>query len=170
MKPVLLALLFVAAAFAQDPDAVRNAQAACGPKSARFDVKPDPSQHPTPEPQGGEALVYVISEASGCVGCSFNAMVGLDGAWLGAVTRNSYFSFTLAPGEHHVCTEQLPAGLNHSQHLALLQLNAEAGRTYFVRVRNIHDRYQQFFDFQTLDPDEGKLLLAHARYVVSREK
>jgi hypothetical protein len=32
--------------------------------------------------------------------------MGLDGEWVGATQRNSYFSLSVDPGEHHVCATE----------------------------------------------------------------
>jgi hypothetical protein len=69
MKASLVVLLFAASAFAQDPSAIPSAEAACGPKQVTFDAKQDPIQHPTPQPDAGKALVYLIEDLGRCVDC-----------------------------------------------------------------------------------------------------
>ncbi len=58
MKVAVIALLFAASAFAQNPSAL--ATAACGPKDASFIAKLDSSQHTLAPPEPGKARVYFI--------------------------------------------------------------------------------------------------------------
>ena len=52
-------------AFGQDKAAVSAAEAACGPRDVGFNVTTEKSQHPTPTPENGKALIYVVQRASG---------------------------------------------------------------------------------------------------------
>lgn len=85
MKAALVLCLLAASAFSQDQAALTAAETACGPKDVKFDASQDTTQHPTPQPEAGKALVYVIQdrEQIPCPGCALTK-VGLDGSWVGA--------------------------------------------------------------------------------------
>ena len=84
-------------AFAQDKRAISAAEAGCGPQDAKFEVKSDESQHPTPTPEDGKALIYVVADGH------LTTIFGFDEKWVGAVNSGSYFFVPIDPGEHHVC-------------------------------------------------------------------
>src|SRR5271165_503189 len=90
---------------AQDNAAISAAEAACGPKGLKFDLKDDNSQHLVGRPEAGKALVYVIQDIGTvkCIGACLTTIVALDNEWVGANHHNSYFSFAVDPGEHHLC-------------------------------------------------------------------
>jgi len=66
-------------AFAQDKRAISAAEAGCGPQDAKFEVKSDGSQHPTPTPEDGKALIYVVADGH------LTTIFGFDEKWVGAV-------------------------------------------------------------------------------------
>jgi len=87
MKIALIALLFAASAFAQEPsDGVASA---CGAKSGNFSVTLDKSQHTLAQPEPGRALVYFIQE-KGSDTFDVTTKIGIDGAWVGANKNSSY--------------------------------------------------------------------------------
>jgi hypothetical protein len=49
-------------AFGQDKQALSAAEAACGLRNIRYAVSADKSQHPTPTPDSGKALIYVLQK------------------------------------------------------------------------------------------------------------
>ena len=57
MKTIIVALLISGCAFGQTP-----MPAACGPSGVEFKVAKDKSQHPTPSPASGKAVVYLLDE------------------------------------------------------------------------------------------------------------
>jgi hypothetical protein len=133
MKPPLLLLLLVVSipVAAQTADAIY--QQACGPLDARFDVEQVKGQPPA-APEPGKALVYFIQKDSGF---PFTTRVGLDGAWVGVLQRDSYIFFSVVPGEHHACA----ATLNRKHPEAeFVDFTTEAGKTYYYLVRSIMDR------------------------------
>jgi hypothetical protein len=178
MRAALALILFIlvfmlkTAAFAQDPAAISAAQAACGPKGVKFDVKDDDSQHTVGQPEAGKALVYVIQDygAPNCVGGCITTKIGLDGAWIGANHRNSYFSFTVDPGEHHLCANWQSHLARLSQVVGLAHVNAEAGKIYYFRTRVFAVAGPTFFDIEPIDSDQGKLLVASFPLSISHPK
>src|ERR1022692_4903336 len=62
--------------------------------------------------------------------------VSLDGSWVGANRGASYFFFPVEPGEHHLCADWQSAPPSVvGRKLALSNLGAEPGQTYYLRAR-----------------------------------
>jgi hypothetical protein len=108
MKKCLLAVLLLAAPLvAQEPakdqaEIALNA-AGCGPSQVGFDATADKNQHPLAQAEAGKALVYVMNWVD------TTTRVGIDGSWVGATGYKSYLSFSMNPGDHHLCLER-PTG------------------------------------------------------------
>jgi hypothetical protein len=149
-------------AFGQDKAAVSAAEAACGPRSAKFEVKTEP-QHPAPERENGKALIYVIGGDAGVI--SF----GLDGKWAGATDGRSYFFVSIDPGGHHLCA-MTHTGRIGSPWVFLHSLKAEAGATYYF-YPHFTGAPASFGEFviEQMDPDEGKYLVANAKFSSSHQ-
>ena len=167
MKVLLAALLLSCLAFAQDQTAISAAEAACGPKTTKFEVTPDTTQHPTPTADSGKALVYVVQDFGQyqCQGCVISK-VGLDGEWAGANKGNSYIFFTVEPGEHHLCLNWQSRLELRSRAFAVADLTAEVGRTYYFRARTFSGQrgIEVSFDLDPINGDQGKLLVAESAY------
>jgi hypothetical protein len=169
MKALLTILLLASSlAFAQDPAAVGAAEAACGPKDVNFDAKPDVTQHPTPQPDVGKALVYVVQEFGEiqCENCALTR-VGLDGKWVGANQGNSYLFFSADPGERHLCLNWQSRLKARSRVVALANFTAEAGKVYYFRGRIFFGAY---FDLDPINSDQGKLLVALSGFSISHPR
>jgi len=70
--------------------------------------------------------------------------VGLDGQWIGATNGNSYFYFSVDPGEHHLCTNwQGFSFLGKTRAAGALHFTAEPGGVYYFRAKDIYvsDKY-----------------------------
>lgn len=171
MKIALVLVLFAACAFAQDPAAIAVATAGCGPKDVRFDAKEDATQHPVPQPESGKALVFVVQEFGEvqCKGCALTK-VGVDGNWVGANQGNSYFSFAVDPGEHHLCVNWQSRLEWRSRAFALANFTAEADKVYYFRTRLFSTRSDYVFDLDLVNTDQGKLLVASSAFSVSQVK
>jgi hypothetical protein len=74
--PLLWCSLLRCFAFGQNKAAVSAAEAACGPRDIEFGLTADKSQHPTPTPESGKAVIYVVQRAAGVM------KFGADGKWL----------------------------------------------------------------------------------------
>jgi len=173
MRIVFAFILFTLAAFAQDPAALSAAQAACGPKGVNFDVKDDNSQHTVGQPEAGKALIYVIQDigALNCIGGCITTKIAVDGAWVGANHHNSYFSFAVAPGEHHLCANWQSHFAMTSRVVGLAHFTAEEGRVYFFRTRTFSGSVRTtFFDIDPIDSDQGRLFVASIPLSVSHPK
>jgi hypothetical protein len=171
MKAALVLILFAAAAFAQDQAAITAAQAACGPKDIRFDATEDATQHPTPQPEPGKALVYLIQDLGEvqCSGCALTK-VGLDGTWMGANQGSSYTFFPADPGERHLCVNWQSRLGWRSRAFAMANFTAEAGHVYYFHTRISVSRYIYAFDLEPVNSDEGKYLVASSAFSVSHPK
>ena len=162
MKSLAIAVLLSSCAISQNaaPDA------ACGPQNVTFKVIRDKTQHPTPAPQTGKAMVYVLGVGT----------LAVDGNLIGAVDGNGTYFFTeLDSGEHHLC-ERFPGRLPGPLGLPIIKINysalhsldAKSGETYYLRLRlNFRD---YGFTLEVLAPDEGKLFLASSTFSTSNPK
>jgi hypothetical protein len=166
----IMLLLFVCAAplMAQGSADLRTA-AGCGPAATQFSVKVDNNQHVVKQPEPGKALVYVIAEENSQDSYNIGDIttrVGLDGNWIGANYGESYLSFSVAPGEHHVCVDWQSSLASRQQLSGAAELMAEAGKTYFFRTlilpTGITGGPRERLWFEQVDSAEGMLLLSKA--------
>jgi hypothetical protein len=108
----------------------------CGDNKVRFEVKEEKNPPRPSEPEAGKAQVVLI-ESFVHSGYSWGApttRVGMDGAWIGANHGNSYFTITVDPGEHHLCSDEAPGlGGPHSK-IGLAKFTAEAGKVYYFET------------------------------------
>ncbi len=180
MKMLLAVLLLGAAAIAQTNAAL---QSACGPVDTNFKVKRNASAKAITQTDPGKALVYVIEDQKFKGVRDVTARVGLDGNWIGADRGNSYLSFAVSPGEHHLCTDWVSEFLPAGRSVSLSSLNAEAGKVYYFRARTTGGQGSALtntgglaiadngaIDLQQVDPDEGKMLIASSAMSVSHPK
>src|SRR5215469_7724668 len=117
MKTIAAIVLLSCCALARDKSAISRAEVGCGPQDVKYEVKSSESQHPTPPPEDGKALIYVVADGD------LTSIFGVDGKWVGAVSRGKYFFVPIDPGEHHVC--------------AMLQSSSKG-----LRVRAVHSLRQ----------------------------
>jgi Protein of unknown function (DUF2846) len=169
MKTIVGVMLFAVCAFAQEPAV---AAAACGPKTTRFDVKRDNSQHTMGRPEAGKALIYFVQDigVATCLGSCITTKIGVDGKWVGAIQHNSYFSVSVDPGEHHLCANPQALVSPIKQLVALEHFEAEAGKVYYFRTRAFGGKDQILFDFQAVDSDQAEYLIASFPLSVSHPK
>jgi len=161
MKTIAVFVLLSCCAFGQDKTAISAAEAACGPQDATFEVMPDDSRHPTLPPESNKAVIYVVEKATGVM------RFGADGKWLGASKPGTYFFASLDPGEHHLCvTGHLPLWKGVSLHA----LDAKAGETYYFFVHVVAGGGYDELMLSQVDPDQGKELVARAKFSESHPK
>lgn len=169
MKLILGVLFLATAAFSQDSAANPVAAPGCGAANAKFGVKTEKSQHSAAQAPDGKALVYFMEDDTDFE--SFpkpTTRIGVDGSWVGANHGNSYFSFAVNPGEHHLCASwQSLTVVGAHDTSAAAHFTAEAGKVYYFKVRNkwLREHFQAHVDLLPLDSDEGQLLAS--RYALS---
>ena len=178
MKRFMLVLSVCAApAIAQDRSADLRAAAGCGPAAAEFSVKVDKNQHVVTQPEPGKALVFMIAqedpEDSYKIG-DITTRVGLDGTWVGANYGESYLSFPLVPGEHHVCVDWQSSLASRQQLSEAAELTAESGKTYYFRTwilpSGLTGGHREKLWLKQVDSAEGLLLLSKAGQSAWKEK
>lgn len=147
-------------AIGQDKTAIAAAEAACGPRAVEFKVTIDKSGHPTPIPENGKALIYVVQKDSA------TTRVGADGKWLGAARRGTYFFASIDPGEHHLCAI---GRIGLWSHVSLRELKAKPGETYYF-VAGGGELLADEFTLSQVDADEGRHLVAFAHLSGFRPK
>jgi hypothetical protein len=162
MKIAAAIILVSCCAFGQDKAAISLAEAACGPRDAKFYVKTE-SQHPAPEPENGKATMYVVGGQGGVI--SF----GMDGKWAGATEGRTYFFVSVDPGEHHLCA-MTHTGKIGSPWVSLHSLKVEAGITYYF-FPHFTAAPLSFGEFvlEQVDPDQGKYNVANAKFSSSHQ-
>jgi hypothetical protein len=166
MKTTLLIVLFLMTSLllaqAQTPDT--RVAPSCGPDKVKFNVMTLKNPHQVKQPDAGKALVYFIEDNS-----AFGSVprpttrAGVDGEWVGAAQGNSYFYFSVDPGEHHLCAcwqTWVGPGVDAAHKTAAAHFTAEPGGVYYFRVKNIFVREvgRPFMKLELLDSDEGQLL------------
>lgn len=148
-------------ALGQDKAAISAAEAACGPREVQFEVTADESRHPMPTPENGKAVIYVVQ------GGGITTRVGADGKWLGALKGRTYFAISIDPGQHHLCAiGQIGVWSNFS----MQDLRAQAGGTYYFVAHQVGGAYSNEFALSQVNPDEGKYLVAKAKFSASHPK
>jgi len=167
MKVALVAFLFTTFASASAQNQFGPFPSSCGPKDASFDVRLDKSQHSLTQPESGKARIYFIDESGGVLGnrtTGTPTMLGIDGAWVGGIRRDSYFSVSVDPGEHHMCVAA--PFYREAKVVVLAHLQVESGKTYFFRTGSVVSGLV----LDPLDSDEGKYLIDSYPLSVSHPK
>jgi hypothetical protein len=125
-------VLCTSPAFAQDQAATARTAAGCGPGQVQFDVKLDDTLHVLAQPEAGKAMVYVFEDDF----TGPTMRIGVDGSWAGATNGKSFIYFSIAPGEHNVCTEwQSNVFKKRSERVGgAISLNLAAEKVYYLRM------------------------------------
>lgn len=137
----------------------------CGDLRVSLAVSLDNSQHTVAQPVPGKALIYFIQDIGlpALYRPDWTTKAGIDGKWVGANQRNSYFSVPVDPGAHHLCVsyQWRFSPFSRLNTVELAHLTAEAGKSYFYRVTIIHsDGGPVSMILNPVDSDEGKYLVA----------
>jgi hypothetical protein len=158
MKIALLAMLLAVSAYSQEKNALISQ--ACGPMNVNFDVNLNYSLQTPTRPESEKSIVYFIQDSGLPNHALFGQVsrIGLDGAWVGANKNNSYFSLSVAPGEHHLCMHM--QGIGHGNQIELLHLYAEPGKVYYFRTRHILSGNANFIEIAPVDSDQARYLIA----------
>jgi hypothetical protein len=176
MKTVALLLILLASpVFAQETSDSNNPLWACGPAATKFDVTVTPAADvvPVQVPSAGKALVYVIEDLGQADYPSISSptfRIGLDGAWIGGLKGRSFFSFSVSPGEHHLCSNWQLRRDEYSAFNALANFTAESGEVYYFRLRFPSSYRVPQLDFERTNRDEARYLVSFSSLAVSHPK
>lgn len=168
-------LLLSSFAFAQDQPAMTQTVPACGPSDVRFQVKKNQSQPQVPALETDSARVYVIEDWFSQGAADPLIRVGVDGRWVAASQGNSWSTFTVPAGEHHLCTDWQPGPIHSEGDRALYGFRADADSTYYFRVRfaAVSDGgYTNSYGIllEAINPDEGQYLLSQFPQAIATSK
>jgi hypothetical protein len=166
MKSILAMILLSCAAMAQNDAAIDKAKSACGPGRIHFDVEATDYTESITQPARGKALVYVIAEGP------ITSRIGLNGAWVGAIEGRSHLSFSVDPGEHHLCASWQSIFLKQNKIVALYGFTAEAGKTYYFRVRaTVQGKNAPYLlDMEPANSDQGRYMVLNSKISESHVK
>lgn len=131
----------------------------------KYEVKTDDSRHPTPTPEGGKALIYVVADGH------LTTVFGFDEEWVGAVSDKGYFFVPIDPGEHHVCAMLQSLRPDRGRpRVSVHSLKAEPGGTYYFRTRLVGISTGFVLQLEQLDQDEGRWFVAWSKFSTSHPK
>jgi hypothetical protein len=179
----LAAVILTTAAWAQDNSAALRESAGCGPNDIKFAVKRDSHLHPTGTPDPGKALVYVFGDseldnAAIHIG-GLVTRVGVDGTWAGAYEHKSYAYFTVAPGEHRLCTSQQSSLKSRTDNASAITFMAEEGKIYYFRTQPSPTAVADSavsrvpngqVDLAAVDPAQAQLMIPKWAYSTSQAR
>jgi len=152
----------------------------CGPADVKLDVKSDHDRHAAPSIEPGKSLIVFLQDDA-----EFESRprpttrFGIDGTWVGATQANSYFYFSVDAGEHHVCANwQSWVVPGPKRSTGAMHFTAEAGKTYYVRGRDIalydHPGGSLIgtpeIKLNLVDSDEGLVLISSFAFSSSHAK
>ncbi len=112
----------------------------CGKEDIKFDVEKHKGGAPPVPPSEGHAQIVLIETMHRGLGYpDYTTRFGLDGTWIGAAKADSYFTFDIAPGEHHLCSSvqnafNLPARIQKDM-IGMTTFTAEAGKVYYYEFK-----------------------------------
>jgi hypothetical protein len=130
----------------------------------KYEVKSDGSQHPTPTPEDGKAIIYFVADGH------LTSIFGFDEKWVGAVNGGEYFFVPIDPGEHHVCAMLNSFLPERGPRVSVHSLKAEPGGTYYFRTRMAGISTGFVLQLDQLDPDEGRWFIAWSKFSTSHPK
>ncbi len=133
--------------------------AACGDLRVSMAVNLDKAQQLQMQPEPGEALIYFIQDAGTTATFAYpTTKIGIDGKWVGANKKSSFFAVNVAPGEHHLCVAVQSSFV--PKDIELAHLTVEAGKVYYYRTRIIAQGKGEleYFSFMPVDSDEAEYL------------
>lgn len=152
----------------QDQASAARAAAGCGPNEMQFVAKTDKTQHPQAPVDAARAVIYVFSER---VSYDQTYRIGMDGKWMGATRDESYFFFTVEPGEHRLCWDTQKGQEKLSDQGAATTFTAEAGRIYCFKSTVFEsNEITAKRKFERIDWAEGMFLVSSWPLSTSRPK
>ncbi len=149
------------------------ALSACGPATSHFDTQTAAAPAITPEVNKSQVYVIEVFDRVPNQLARPTLRIGMDGTWVGANKGNSYFAFTVDPGEHHLCANWQSVFKTYSKKAAFAGFTAEAGHSYYFRARitehgGTNGGSSFSLDLDQVNPDEGKYLVQSSAFRVSR--
>jgi hypothetical protein len=106
--------------------------------------------------------------------------VGIDGDWVGAYGFKSYMYFSVAPGEHRLCTSQQSALKSRRDNTAsAITFTAEEGKMYYFRTQPTPTSLAAStktgvpngdVELAKLDPAQAQLMMRKWGYSTSQPK
>lgn len=98
---------------------------ACPAVDVKFTTETDKTRHPTPTPEEGKGLLYVLRPTM--YGNKIQTKLAVDGRWVGVNRGHNYFFLHLDPGDHYLCSK--------AENRSVMALKVEAGKTYYVEQK-----------------------------------
>ena len=168
---ILLALALPQAKAQQTAQDFPAAIAACGPAKLDFDVKSDKYVAPPPQVPAGKVLVYLFENVPRLPLHGVKVRVGVDGKWVGATEGETYLSFLVDPGVHHLCVWAKATGWYPMEDgIALHGINAKPGKPYYFRTRIAPSQDSATTLLDAIDDDQAQLLLQTSAHATSHPK
>jgi hypothetical protein len=151
----------------------QSAMSACGPASAHFDTQTAAAPAVTPDANKSQIYVIEVFDRLSNQLARPTLRIGIDGSWIGADKGNSYLTFAVGPGEHHLCANWQSVFRFYSKKAAFAGFTAEAGHSYYFRARiieqgGLNGGSSFFLDLDQINPDEGKYLVQSSAFRTSR--
>ncbi len=146
--------------------------ASCGDARATYKVTDAKASAFSATPPVGKARVVFIERENQMVVPFHYATVriGMDGAWMGADYNNSYLSFDVEPGEHHLCASWQTHLEKSQKSTDVASFTAEAGKIYYfvaqITITGGDSVAPVAFSFNPVDADEGKWRLKSSKLSV----
>lgn len=157
---LILCLSFAATALAKEielPDS-------CGDAKTKFDLTTQKSTTALPVPDANKALiVFIEPNEPPCLGCAVQKFA-MDGQWVGATKKDTYFTLQVEPGQHHFCS----TGMMRNT-IAIHSLEVKAGATYFLQARLINGPITEEEKASQIIP-AGKNALLYGMSLLDEEK
>ncbi len=145
----------------------------CGADSVKFDVKTEKSEAAPAGPAEGRAQIVFIENENQVIGPFMHATVrfGMDGAWVGANSGNSYFVLEADPGVHHLCASWQSSLGNTKKDVDATSFTAEPGQVYYFAAQvTVNSETSITFGLSPLNEDEGKYLVKGRNFSTSKPK
>jgi hypothetical protein len=145
--------------------------AACGVMSQNFKVHSGAAPGSAARVPEGKAMVYVVEDIVQIPLNTPTLRVGMDGKWVGATRSHTYLGLAVDPGVHHLCVSVQGFTVETLENgITLHRLEVQAGKTYYVRMRETMSRNPSLDFVDVVDEDEGQLLLQTSVPAVWRAK
>jgi len=172
--PARFAVLLLCASLLPTVQAVGKSKTilpdACGDDSIQFDAKQEKDSRALTVPDDGKALIVFVETMPGEHMMQSTTRFGVDGAWVGAGKNDSYFTWSVPPGEHNLCASMQSApsrGKKAFTHVA--SLTAEQGKVYYFEAQ-ITAVPLLSLDFSQLSEAEGKYRVKAWKFATSKPK